>query len=131
VRPLSTRLATAAHFVVRCQNRLPAFARVRLKRDGMPDLVLSLKNVSRSGFMAETSEHIPAGRQVRLDVPYVGIVGAEVRWSHDNRMGCRLNRDFSFGQLARLYLFSAPHSLPAEIKILLVTIVGIAVIALR
>lgn len=50
-------------------------------------------------------------------------------WSHDNRMGCRLTCDFSAGQLARLYLFSAPRSLPVELKILAVALAAMALIA--
>lgn len=129
MRALSTRLANAADYIVRCQNRLPAFGKVHLQRDGKPDLALSLKNVSRSGFMAETSEHIPAGSQIRLAIPYVGTVIADVRWSHNNRMGCQLDRSFSTGQLARLYFFCAPRSLPAELKILAVTLAAGALIA--
>jgi hypothetical protein len=129
LRALSTRLVSAAHYIVRCQNRLPAFGKAWLKREGLPDLALSLKNVSRSGFMAVTSEHIAAGSRVRLVIPFVGGVSADVRWSHDNRMGCRLERDFSTGQMARLFLFCAPRSLPAELKILAVTLLAMALIA--
>jgi hypothetical protein len=129
VRAFSTRLVSAAHYIVRCQSRLPAFGKVYLQRDGLPDLALSLKNVSRSGFMAVTSAHIAAGSRVRLVIPWVGSVSADVRWSHDNRMGCRLNRDFTLGQMARLFLFCAPRSLPAELKILAVTVTAMALIA--
>jgi len=129
VRPLSTHFRTAVHYVVRCQSRLPAFGKVHLKRDGVPDVVLTLRNVSKSGFMALTDEHIPAGSQVRLAIPYVGIVTADVRWSHNNRMGCQMVRDFSAGQLARLFIFCTPRSLPAEVKILTVTLTAMAAIA--
>jgi hypothetical protein len=129
LRALSTRLISAAHYIVRCQNRLPFFGRAYLQREGLPDLALSLRNVSRSGFMAETPEPMPAGSRIRLTIPLVGAVGADVRWSHDNRMGCRLGRDFSAGQLARLYLFCAPRSLPVELKILSVTLAAMALIA--
>jgi hypothetical protein len=129
VRALSTRLVTAVHHVVRCQNRLPAFGKVYLQRKGLPDLALSLRNVSRSGFMAMTSEHIAAGSRVRLAIPLVGIVTADVRWSHDNRMGCRLTRDLSIGQLARIFLFCAPRSLPVELKMMAVTLAAMALIA--
>jgi hypothetical protein len=129
LRALSTRLISAAHYIVRCQNRLPFFGKAYLRREGLPDLALSLRNVSRSGFMAETSEPVPAGSRIRLVIPLVGAVGADVRWSHDNRMGCRLSRDFSAGQLARLYLLSAPRSLPVELKILAVTLAAMALIA--
>ena len=72
---------------------------------------------------------MPAGSRIRLVIPLVGTVSADVRWSHDDRMGCRLNRDFSVGQLARLYLFCAPRSLPVELKMLAVTLVAMAMIA--
>ena len=130
MRALSTRLVTAANHIVRSQNRLPAFGKAYLERRGRPDLALSLKNVSRSGFMAETSEHIAAGSRVRLRIPLVGIVTADVRWSHDNRMGCRLNRALDPGQMARLFLLCAPRALPAELKILAVTLAAMALIAL-
>jgi hypothetical protein len=129
VRALSTRLITAAYHIVRAHSRLPAFGRIYLRRDGMPDLALWLKNVSRSGFMAMTSEHIAAGSRVRLAIPLVGIVTADVRWSHDNRMGCRLTRDLSLGQLARLFLFSAPRALAVELRMVAVTLAAIALIA--
>ncbi|HVQ09509.1 MAG TPA: hypothetical protein VMS43_13845 [Allosphingosinicella sp.] len=130
MRALSTRLVSAAHYIVRCQNRMPAFGKVYLKQDGLPDLALSLKNVSRSGFMAVTSAHIAAGSRVRLVIPWIGAVSADVRWSHDNRMGCRLTRDFTFGQMLRLCLFCAPRSLPAELEIVAVTVIALALIAL-
>ncbi len=129
MRALSTRLVSAAHHIVRSQNRLPAFGKAYLEREGRPDLALSLRNVSRSGFMALTSEHIRAGSRVRLRIPLVGAVTADVRWSHDNRMGCRLHRALGLGQMARLFLLCAPRALPAELKILAVTLAAMALIA--
>lgn len=113
VRAFSTRLVSAAHHIVRCQSRLPVFGRVYLQRDGLPDLALSLRNVSRSGFMAVTSEPMPAGSRVRLAIPLVGKVSADVRWSRHNRMGCRLNRDFSAGELRILAVTLAAMALIA------------------
>jgi hypothetical protein len=130
VRAVPARLAGAVHHIVRAQRRMPVFGKARLRRDGLPDLALSLRNVSRSGFMVELSEHIPAGSRVRLIIPFAGAVTADVRWSHNHRMGCRLTRDFSTRQLAVLLLFVAPRSLPAELKMLAVTLGALAFLIL-
>jgi hypothetical protein len=127
LRALSSRVASTVSYVVRAQRRLPIFGRAHLQRDGRPDRVLDLRNISRSGFMAEIGgERIPAGSRVRLVIPFVGPMTADVRWSHDGRMGCQLTDDLSRRQLTLLFLFSAPRSLPAELKMAIVTLAALA-----
>ncbi len=126
MRTLSSRVASGVNYIVRAQRRLPIFGRALLQRDGRPDRVLDMRNISRSGFMAEIgSERLPSGSLVRLVIPFAGPVTAEVRWSHGGRMGCRLCRDLTTKQLVLLLLFSAPRSLPAELKMAAVTLVAL------
>jgi hypothetical protein len=104
VATLPSRLIGAVHHIVRAETRLPALWTTRVERDGAPGFRLVLRNVSRSGFMGTASEPIPAGSRIALRLPFGGAVEANVRWSFNGRIGCRLSGRFSRGQLAFLML---------------------------
>ena len=64
----------------------------------------SLRNVSASGFMGLVSTHIQAGSQVALVLPIGAPLIADVRWSHNDRIGCRLRGRFDWRQRGFLML---------------------------
>jgi len=99
---LSSRLIGAVHHVVRVESRFPALCRARLLREGAPPLLVSLRNVSPSGFMAIAPGPVRAGSRVRLELAFGGEVEADVRWCLNGHIGCRLRTPFGAGQLALL-----------------------------
>lgn len=129
MHPLPTLLFSAVHHIVRSQARLPSFYRARLQRDGAPDLKISIMNVSRSGFMGETSEHIPAGSEVRLLLPFGGFATAVVRWSLNGRIGCQLREKFKLPQFMFL-LLSTPRTFSAEVRMIAVSAAALIIIVL-
>ena len=56
---------------------------------------INLRNISATGFMAESPVAPPVGEKLRVLLPGSGPVLAEVRWSQDGRLGCRFERPLS------------------------------------
>ena len=129
MRPLPTLLFSAVHHIVRSQPRLPSLCRARLQRNAAPDLKIAIMNVSRSGFMGETSERIPAGTEVRLVLPLNGVVTAHVRWSLNHRIGCQLEGRFKFSHFL-LLLLSTPRTLSSHSRMIAVSAAALAIIVL-
>lgn len=48
---------------------------------------VNVRNLSSCGFMAECATTVPIGSYVKLDVPGLGSVDAQVRWQIGVRMG--------------------------------------------
>lgn len=94
---LPARLIGAVHQIVRAEARLPALWRARLGV-GDTEMKVVLRNVSASGFMAEAPERVPAGRTVTLRLPFGAPLTADVRWSLNDRLGCRLRGRFDWRQ---------------------------------
>ncbi|MGH6614143.1 PilZ domain-containing protein [Sphingomonas sp.] len=59
--------------------------------DAQP-LSLLIVNMSALGMMARCDRDIPEGARLRVTLPIVGVVLAEVRWCLGGRMGCELDR---------------------------------------
>ena len=106
MRTLTRPIKAAMHHVARSQLRVPSFARATLRRDGQPDLRIRLGNISRSGFMGETSVPLRAGQTVRLVVPFGRVVEGTVRWSLNGRFGCRLDGAFRSRDMLTLTLLA-------------------------
>lgn len=53
-------------------------------------LPLVIVNTSNSGLMARCDAVLEPGDRLRIDLPLVGAVAVEVRWSLGGRAGCRL-----------------------------------------
>lgn len=100
---LPARLIGAVHQIVRAERRLPALWNARL-RLGDAEINASLRNVSASGFMGLVPTHIQAGSEVVLLLPIGAPLIADVRWSHNDRIGCRLRGRFDWRQRAFLAL---------------------------
>jgi hypothetical protein len=86
---------------------------------------IRLRNISRSGFMGETSEPIHAGSTIYLLLPFGGIVAADVRWALNHRIGCKLEGSFSNRQLTLMFLLA---ELPAEARLFVVMLAAAAAV---
>ena len=53
---------------------------------------LLVVNMSAQGLMARVDADRPVGERLRITLPVVGVVVAEVRWSLGGRIGCELDR---------------------------------------
>lgn len=53
---------------------------------------LQVVNLSAQGLMARVVGDRPVGERLRVTLPVVGVVVAEVRWSLGGRIGCELDR---------------------------------------
>lgn len=62
---------------------------VRLKPEGVRVITVALRDISTTGLMARTSQSIPLGGYVDIELPAVGDVQARVRWTVGERVGVR------------------------------------------
>jgi hypothetical protein len=53
-------------------------------------LPLVVVNTSASGMMARCEAALEPGDRLRIDLPLVGALPVEVRWSLGGRIGCRM-----------------------------------------
>lgn len=54
--------------------------------------VITIVNLSPGGLMARSDAALESGDALSVDLPTVGRVGLEVRWSLGGRIGCRFDR---------------------------------------
>jgi len=85
--PSSPDLDPEVDFKVRRNARRPVGAAARLGDRAEYHIEVNVQNVSSCGFMAECATAVPIGSYVKLDVPGVGSVDAQVRWQIGTRMG--------------------------------------------
>ncbi len=109
---IPSRLLGAVQLLVRTESRYAARLEAELQREDAPHLTISVGNVSPSGFMAITPEPVRAGTPVRLVLPVGDPINAEVVWSLNNQIGCRLDGHFSTRQMAYLVLRSTLRGVP-------------------
>lgn len=53
---------------------------------------LLIVNLSAMGLMARTDAVYAVGERLRVTLPVVGVVVAQIRWTLGGRMGCELDR---------------------------------------
>ena len=53
---------------------------------------LLIVNLSALGLMARADVPYEVGQRLRVTLPVVGVVVAEIRWSLGGRLGCELDR---------------------------------------
>lgn len=70
----------------RAERNTVALATVLTPRDGEP-LRAELYNMSRTGFMVETSHRLRERTTLMIEVPLIGKMHARVIWTLGNRMG--------------------------------------------
>jgi hypothetical protein len=61
-------------------------------------LQLLVVNMSARGLMARCEVEYPVGAVLRVQLPVIGAVDAEVRWSLGGRIGCQLDRTVPLAQ---------------------------------
>ena len=65
-------------------------------------LPLVVVNTSAGGLMARCETRVEPGDRLRIDLPVVGAVQAEVRWALGGRIGCRFLATLGLGQYYEL-----------------------------
>lgn len=65
-------------------------------------LPLVIVNTSAGGLMARCEAPCEPGDRLRVDLPVVGAVQVEVRWSLGGRIGCRLVQPLGLADYYRL-----------------------------
>lgn len=76
----------------RTAPRDEVYFRTHATRDDGDRLPLLLVNFSAMGLMARCEADVAPGDRLRLDLPVVGAINAEVRWALGGRIGCELDR---------------------------------------
>ena len=61
-------------------------------------LPLVIVNTSQSGLMARCDAPCGEGDRLRVDLPQIGHVVAEVRWCLGGRLGCRFERQLGLAE---------------------------------
>lgn len=61
-------------------------------------LPMVIVNTSQNGLMARCEAACEEGDRLRIDLPRIGNVVAEVRWSLGGRLGCRLDRTLGLAE---------------------------------
>ncbi len=69
--------------------------------DAQP-LSLQVVNLSAQGLMARVTGDRPVGERMRITLPVVGVIAAEVRWSLGGRIGCELDRPIGMAEYYEL-----------------------------
>lgn len=59
--------------------------------EGYPH-VITVVNLSPGGLMARSDAVLMAGDALSVELPTLGRIGVEVRWSLGGRIGCRFDR---------------------------------------
>ena len=77
----------ASDYKLRRELRYPIDEVSRLRNQGAYSVEVRIRDVSTSGFMAECVEPVRIGSLVKLDVPGLGGIEAQVRWQIGARMG--------------------------------------------
>lgn len=72
--------------------REEVFYRTRALRAGGASAPLQIVNMSASGLMARCDDSFEIGETLRVRLPVVGEIGAQVRWSLGGRIGCQFDR---------------------------------------
>lgn len=76
----------------RREPRQPVLHRTRAARANGAELPVVIVNISYQGFMARSEAPHEAGDLLAIQMPVIGALEAEVRWSLGGRIGCRLLR---------------------------------------
>lgn len=88
-------------YAVRKPDRVRVLLATKLRQSGQPDLDISVRNISRRGFMAVADRDIPIGSDAMVFLPGVGWILASVRWSLGKRFGGRFSETLNMRQFWR------------------------------
>lgn len=65
-------------------------------------LALVVVNMSAMGLMARCETPLEPGDRIRLTLPIIGVIVAEVRWSLGGRIGCELDEPIALSDYYEL-----------------------------
>ena len=60
--------------------------------EGEP-LSVTVRDLTEQGCRISTDETLLIGEQIRLEIPRLGYLSAQIRWSFDGEAGARFNGD--------------------------------------
>lgn len=69
--------------------------------DAQP-LSLLIVNISALGLMARTEGSFQTGDRIRIVMPVVGVIAADVRWALGGRIGCQLDQPIALSDYYEL-----------------------------
>jgi hypothetical protein len=81
--------------------RAPRYSLIRTANaqwNGMT-FVVRIRNIAVGGALLESTRDLPDGAQIQLDIPGCSVIGADVRWSRDGKIGVRFERPFNLRDL--------------------------------
>jgi hypothetical protein len=81
-----------AYSDVRREERDEVHFRARAFGPDAQPLNLLIVNISPHGLMARCETEYPIGSRVRVNLPLIGVVVAEIRWSLGGRIGCQFDQ---------------------------------------
>ena len=76
--------------------------RARAAGPDMRPVTLLIVNMSALGMMARCEVDFQAGDRLRVNLPVIGVIIAEVRWSLGGRLGCELDRPIALAEYYEL-----------------------------
>ena len=100
---IDTRIQTArAPGEQRRWPRLPVSATAVLRALGSHGRGATIRDLSVTGFMAESDQSFVAGEGARLQLPELGFVSARVVWSGQGRIGGEFDQPLQPGAFTRI-----------------------------
>lgn len=91
--------ATAMAFVEKRETpRDEVHYRVRAFGGDAQPVSILIVNLSAQGLMARVDADRPVGERLRITLPVVGVIVAEVRWSLGGRIGCELDQQIGVAE---------------------------------
>lgn len=84
-------MASLAVADVRREPRDGVYYRARAFGPDARELKLLIVNLSRGGLMARCDPSFARGDRIRISLPIVGALAAEVRWALGGRIGCQFD----------------------------------------
>ena len=91
--------ATAMAFVEKRETpRDEVHYRVRAFGGDAQPVSILIVNLSAQGLMARVDADRPVGERLRITLPVVGVIVAEVRWSLGGRIGCELDQQIAVAE---------------------------------
>jgi DNA-binding response OmpR family regulator len=91
------RLPAAAGRALRASVSMPT----RLKLEDGSEIACRVRDISRTGFMAEVASPLKPGEPIRILLPKLGPVAAEVRWSRAGQLGAQFAEELDLTVLRR------------------------------
>ncbi len=84
-------MGSPAYAEIRREDRDEVHYRARAFGPDARQLTLLVVNVSPHGLMARCDNDFAIGQRLRVNLPAIGTVAAEVRWSLGGRIGCQFD----------------------------------------